>query len=260
MTDEQRYQDLIDFGYRLRDRIRGFIDAVNAIPDEQGPVGMALTTWRVALLTLIWDVSEAPLTLAAARTQQIRAMRMLNRSLYEYALRLEYYAYDHRQASKDWINSEAWLKSVIKIVEGEDITKWTKAERRAYNDMLKVQGEFEYQSLPALLQTIFKSRGYPNRERRKAVRHGMNFYSIASSFVHGSQGAFYDIFSDERPPELHVRSFRFTEQKMLHETLFYMILAIYAESHHRNQDLGANLYWRELDLISGDWTPTFGME
>ncbi len=48
MTDEQRYQDLIAFGYRLRDRIRGFIEEVNAMPDEPGPVQMALNTWRVA--------------------------------------------------------------------------------------------------------------------------------------------------------------------------------------------------------------------
>jgi hypothetical protein len=261
MTNEQRYEDLIQLGHRLRARLRGFVEELNAIPDEQGPVGMALITWRVALLTLMWDVSEAPLTLAAARTEQIRAMRMLNRSLFEYALRLEYYAYDHRQASKDWINSEAWLKSVVKIIEGEDIARWTKAERRAYNEMVKVQGEFEYQSLPAMLQTVFKGRSYPNRVRRKAVRHGTNFYSIASSFVHGSQGAFYDLFEQvfDGPAPLHLRSYRFTEFGMLHETLFYMILAVYAESCHRNADLGASMYWRELDLVSGKWIPTYIM-
>lgn len=149
MTPAQRYDDLIRLGHAIRSRIRTIADELNRLPNEEGPIGLALITWRVALLALTWDVSEAPLTLAAARTGQIRAMRMLNRSIYEYALRLEYYAYAHRRASEDWMNSPSWLKSILKV-SGDEMVTWTREERRAYNEMVKVQGEFAYESLPKM--------------------------------------------------------------------------------------------------------------
>jgi hypothetical protein len=67
MTEEQRFEDMLKLGETVRARIRGIAEEMHALPERQGPLGSALETWRVALLTLAWDISEGALTLAATR-------------------------------------------------------------------------------------------------------------------------------------------------------------------------------------------------
>jgi hypothetical protein len=86
MTEEQRTCDTIEVGERVRARIRKLVEELDSLPSEEGPITPALITWRIALLTLAWDVSEGPLTLATANSDQVRAMRILNRTLFEYAI------------------------------------------------------------------------------------------------------------------------------------------------------------------------------
>lgn len=150
------------------------------------------------------------------------------------------------------------MKQILKTgIDGGDLAKWTKAERRAYNDMVRYDGTFEYVGLGVMLKKVFEARGEVKKSLRRAVHAAANFYTIGSSFVHGSQGTFYDIFEQSAETgqwETHFRSLRLTEMHVLHETIFYMILAIFAESLHRQKDLGADMYWRELDLNSGEWS------
>lgn len=253
MTEEQRLSDAINLGHRVRARIENIIHELDDIPEQLGPLGSAHTSWRVGLLTLVWDVSDAALTLATARAKQLRAMRILTRSLYEYAIHLEFYAYEPIQGIRDWLNSQAWLKGIAKgAIDAEDLCKWTKDERRAYYEMIRADGKFEYQDFNRMLRRVFEGRGYTRKEVRKSARLGANFYAISSSFVHGSQGSFYDLFeqvSDHGPWRLNLRSFRLKEIQLVHEVVFYIILALFAESIHRKRDLGADIYWRELDLI-----------
>jgi hypothetical protein len=65
-----------------------------------------------------------------ARASSLRADP--NRSLFEYAIRLEYYLYAPGRAVKDWINAAAWLKMIVKVVSDNDMATWTRAERDQY--------------------------------------------------------------------------------------------------------------------------------
>jgi hypothetical protein len=122
--------------------------------------------------------------------------------------------------------------------------------------MLKVDGDFEYPSLNEMLAKVFRSRGLTSSERRTAVKHANNFYSIASSLIHGGQGAFYDLMEEQpdfAPAILHLRSYRLNAVRVMHDSIFYLTLCIFAESLHRGEYLGADMYWRELELTSGIW-------
>lgn len=156
ISDADRIRDPVALGNRVRARIKILIDELDALPEEPGPVGLALITWRVCLLVLIWDVSEAPLTLGLANTGQIRAIRMLNRPLFEYGIRLEYYAYATRDAVKDWMNAEAWLKTAVRVIDDKDMVTWARAERHYYYQMLKVEGDFEYPSVSSMIARVFR--------------------------------------------------------------------------------------------------------
>jgi len=261
MTEDQRIEDMLALAHRVRSRILVLIDEINAIPDELGPIANAFTTWRVALLTLIWDVSEAPLVLASSRSESYRAMRIITRSLFEYAVHLEFYVYDRIGAIRDWHNSQSWLKGVVKGGVGQpELLKMTKDERRAYNEMMRIDGAFEYSDFSFMLRTVFKRRGYDRKEVKRAVRQATNFYTVSSSLVHGSQGAFYDLFTHVTDSEwkLHHRSFRIDRARVVYEATSYLILALFAESLHRKKDLSADMHLRELDLITGDWEPILG--
>jgi hypothetical protein len=124
--------------------------------------------------------------------------------------------------------------------------------------MTSVPGRFEYGVIRPMLKRVLERRNR-SQDAGDAVETGLRasetFYDIASSFIHGSQGAFYDLFDQDANTgawQLHCRSLRLTETALLHETVFYLILILFAESIHRQKDLGADMYWRELDLISGE--------
>lgn len=158
-NDKDEVRDLIALGHRVRMRIRSLAEDVDALPEEMGPVGAALATWRVTLLALAWDISEAALVLGESSTNQVRAIRMLNRSLFEYALRLEYYAVDHRAATKDWINSQAWLKIVVRTIDPDDKKDWSKNDLRLYNDVMKHENPFEFSAVKDRMPTIWHLSG-----------------------------------------------------------------------------------------------------
>jgi hypothetical protein len=113
-TDEQKLEDLISLGQRVRARVHWLAEKLEALPWTTDEKTQALVTWRCVLLTLAWDVSESSLILAKHSTEQIRAIRIVNRSLFEYCTRLEFYAYDQERAVKDWKNAFAWLALIIK--------------------------------------------------------------------------------------------------------------------------------------------------
>jgi len=264
LTNEERFDGMLALGERVRARIRAIADEIHNQPEKHGPIDAALETWRVALLNLAWDVSEGAFTLAATRKQQVRAMRILNRCIYEYAVRLEYYAIERVTAIEDWIKSRAWLaKLVSRGIDEKDKANWDAETHQAYADMVSASGKLRRHKHTDMLKRILEARGHDQENAEKGVEHGENFYSIASSFVHGSEGVFYDMFSLEPGSEswkLHDRSLRLGEYDMLHEAVFYLILMLFAESMHRGKDLGAHSYWRELDLTSGKWeqTPKLG--
>jgi hypothetical protein len=239
--DSQAIEDMLALGRRVRERLRAVAHEIDALPEEEGPVAIALVTWRVALLIMSWDVADGALSLGEARGEHIRAIHMLNRSLFEYAIRLEYYAYTHREAVKDWVNAEAWLKMIVKGTDAADMATWNREERHAYNQMIKVEGEFEYPSLPQMLQRVFRGRGYSKNWRRNGLKTAGRFYSMQENFA---------------PAKLHFRSYRVPELLVVRLNVHYLIQVLYAESIHRGEDLGCHMYWRELELIHGEWDPS----
>jgi len=157
MTTQERIADLVTLGEELRSRIISIAMKLDSLPIQPDRTTQAVITWRVTLLALIWDVAEAPLTLAITRTKQFRALRILARVLFEYSIRLEYYAYEGTRALIDWENSEAWLKGIVKRgTDAKDLSQWTREERRAYNEMIKVDGKFNYQDITVMVCRVFE--------------------------------------------------------------------------------------------------------
>lgn len=79
---------------------------------------------------------------------------------------------------------------------------------------------------------------------------------MSSSFAHGSQGALWDIFEPApvgQPWPLHRRSLRNTRFHVLRYVVSHLIEAVHGEELHRGRDLAADMYQRELDLITEDW-------
>jgi hypothetical protein len=74
-ADARRIADMLALGRRVRNRLRDVANEIDALPEEEGPVAIALVTWRVALLMMCWDVSDAALALGEARGEHIRAIR-----------------------------------------------------------------------------------------------------------------------------------------------------------------------------------------
>ena len=257
MTHDEQRDALTELAQRLRSRIRGLAEELDALPLEQDEKKQAVITWRCTLLALIWDVSEAPLTLAKTGTEQIRASRILTRCLLEYGMRLEYYFYEPEEAVRDSKNAEVWLRGIVKGgTTSSDLARWNKEQLRAYNEMMKVRGEVKYQELRTMSRKVYEGRGHAKKDVERAVRELNNFYGISSSFVHGSQGIFWDLLESApsgEPWPLHFRSFRLTQAQVLNETVNFLIQAVYAESVHRRRDLGYGMYRREQDLITGDW-------
>jgi len=229
MTDEQRYTNLISLGRRVRDRILAIVEEIDSQPDGENDRERALVTWRVVLLLLTRDISDSVLTLAETRTRQTRAMTILNRSLFEYVIRLEFYAYDSVQAEQHWRNAEVWLRDIATVIDAKDLANMSKAEIKAYNRMISIEGDFDYPRFRYMLRMVFKHRGLAPRERKRGLRWAAKYYAICSALVHGGQGAFYDALELQLPPakaKLALRSARFSEFTTLGETVHFMIQSI----------------------------------
>ena len=97
----------------------------------------------------------------------------------------------------------------------------------------------------------------PRKDVETAVRELNNFYGISSSFVHGSQGIFWDLL-EKCAARSAVAAARFVlsasrKPRCSNETVSFLIQAVYAESVHRRRDLGYGVHRRERHLITGDW-------
>lgn len=89
----------------------------------------------------------------------MRAGRILARSLQEYALSLQYYAYDRTRAVKDWKNGMTWLGRVVQRGTNEaDLVRMTDEEQRTVVDMARHAGKSDYRKVEVMLRKVFQGR------------------------------------------------------------------------------------------------------
>jgi hypothetical protein len=68
---------MYSLGQRVRERVKTLVEELEALPDEQGPSAQAIVTWRVCILILALDISEAPLVLCSTTPGQVRSVQIL---------------------------------------------------------------------------------------------------------------------------------------------------------------------------------------
>jgi hypothetical protein len=187
--------DLLDLGERLRRRIDQRIGYLKRLERSISTQNQFLVTWTLVLMILAWDVSESVLTLARSGNH-VRAIHILSRSLFEYATRLEYYAYFPEDAVKYGTNLKDWLAKVVqKTSYRYDLDSMTPEQQASIGDLLT----YEYDVLKPpqfiqMLQRVYEKRGYGPGEVAKLVGSQYNdFYSAASALSHGSEGSFPDV-------------------------------------------------------------------
>ena len=174
-----------------------FKELVNTpdLPDERQKT---ILLWRILLLGLSSDVGSSVIRLAQLKHENhARAMRMLDRSLFEYGLRLEFYVFCPEHAIKHAENFRTWWGVLLKSSQAfMDVRMLTKEERRYMNEIIKEMDTLDIPAIRYMLLRVLTINGYVGAERKRLTKWLLreSITNIGSALIHGSQGAFADFF------------------------------------------------------------------
>lgn len=238
---------------KLRSLIQALLDAA-PLADENKKI---ILSWRLLLLGLAHDVSGSIYALGLALDDNhARSMRVLDRSLFEYGLRLEYYFYypedgvSHAKAMTTWWN--VLLKASAPYMDTEGLTD---AERDILSNAIESTEKVEYANVRAMLKKSLQANGFSKDEAEKReLWIYNNYYNQGSTLAHGSQGAFIDFFTKDPASgafEFMLKSPRFTVADTLFNTTLHLIQFITSEEKHRNKYLGSDMFLRDFELTTG---------
>lgn len=226
------------------------------LPDDQSKT---LLLWRILLLAISADVGLSIYRLAeSAADDHARAMRMLDRSLFEYGLRLEYYVFYPEAAVRHAKNLSAWWATLVKASQQfVDFANLSREERHYFAEVMRNMEDLEYPAIRYMLRQCLAKNGYKGGERKRRFQWLIgNYYHIGSALIHGSQGAFYDFFAHNPQTSgfaFTPKSVRHPLDKTLLNSAIHLIGTLSSEEKHRRAYLGTDMYYRELEFITGRW-------
>jgi len=157
------------------------------ITDEQR---LSVWCWHTALTALARDISDD--TLTSCLNGSLRAARILNRSVLEYAARIHYYTSMPEEAENDTADLQAMVRRIVKPVAQSSGTDVELAFMRQFysSGTTRAKQPLTDRMLAALVNNLTS-----DKEQRKL---GFNFleaeYSLATAYAHGSQAYFLDAF------------------------------------------------------------------
>jgi hypothetical protein len=178
-------RELYDFAIEVRDAIRRAIDAY-AQEDISDDNDRLVRVWVLGLAALIYDVSMSVLLLLSHGER--RAPVVLNRSIFEYQIRLRYYLMRPDKAREALAQLPERLKRIMRadptwrserssenITETED---WLSERERITRENFKDD----------ILKTVVGEQRY--------IGYYDGFYGKASSLVHGFETIMRDVHRD----------------------------------------------------------------
>jgi len=251
--------DLLAFLERLCDRLDSLALELVTSPPIADETTKTVMLWRILLLAISSDVGRSVIRLGQLRDENhARAMRMLDRSLFEYGLRLEYYIFRPDEALKHGKNLSAWWGVLLKASQPYmKMESLTKEERRRLSDAINNIEGLEIPAIHYMLRCCLTMNGFKGGERKRRMNWLLsNYYHIGSSLIHGSQGAFLDFFG-KNPASGEIaythKSARYSVGDTLFNSGIHLIGTISSEEKHRKKYLGVDMYYREFELTTGRW-------
>jgi hypothetical protein len=171
-----------------------YIDAiVTAWYDAEEPPDYETKSWRVwsvTLGTLSRDVGAA-----AARegvSGSLRAAEILTRSLFEYYVRLGYYAaFPAKSIAANRDAVEVMRKLTSQVVRDGNLSKMP----NDYREWIERQVSVTSQQLRNMLEESLRANQASEEDIRSFIEEFyFGFYYVASFMTHGSQGSLLDVF------------------------------------------------------------------
>jgi len=208
-----------------------------------------IITWRLLLLALTEDVVGSIISLGKLEDENhARALRMLDRSVFEYGLRLEYYVFCPEDAVAHGSNLKNWWGVLIKAsAPYMVIESFTKDEKERLDAAISDAGDIYFPKIQAMLNYCLKKNGYKSGERKRRSRWILsNYYQLGSALVHGSQGAFIDFFAKNPATDAFAytpKSSRFTVYDTLFNTALNLIGIVGSEEKFRKTNLAVDMYY-----------------
>jgi Family of unknown function (DUF5677) len=179
----------------------------------------AMWKWGISLATLTQDVASSAHILVTHSS--IRAAMILNRSLSEYGVRLEFYMQDPAAAVADISQMETEMRKVLQSrpiddLEGRMPTEMFEALQRLVQEPNE---KTTRRQIKSLFEQVFA-------EKSTVLYQG--HYAIASAFVHGSALATADVIrraggTDPTDYTFHLTTNVFSLNKVLGETVIHVI-------------------------------------
>ena len=175
---------LYDFGQEIRTALRVVVDAYYSAPSANDDDAI-IRIWACCLGVLLYDVGGSVLLLLAHG--ELRAPTILNRSLFEYQIRLRYYAIRRDKAKQAILQMPERFRKILRVLPPEpgevspdeeaDFREWLhksdKIERERFkDDLLKTV-------LPDMYEIAYDG-----------------YYGKASGHVHGYEIVIRDVLRD----------------------------------------------------------------
>ncbi len=146
--------------------------------------------WHMVLVTLAWDVANVAIA-AAFDLPSIRAARILNRSLLEYAARTHLYICSPDLAEAHVAQAENMLRRVVRPV-----AEWQPSDEalQAMRDLV-ARGDTRAQQPRGrdMFEALVANFIADPDQRPPYVDSLEGEYMLATSYVHGSQISFFDV-------------------------------------------------------------------
>jgi hypothetical protein len=241
-------ETLTEFGIRTRGVLRELINWLEALENPQADDERGFVyTWQLTLATIAWDVSEAALTLGS--TGSIRAARMLNRSLAEYAFRAHRYGRSPRSALKDGSMAAATARKVMlptKKIRGEMMD----AQYAAFKEYLEAgPTQVTFQKVRKLMTATLHAFGVQQKTFDVFLQWFEVEYTLGSGLIHGSIIAILDSFrkGSDRRIERGERSLHFQRDDELVRTISCLVVLIAAVEFYHGTDFGGRQLVKELE-------------
>jgi hypothetical protein len=257
----EQTDELLKLLARLIERLQRLIGELIERPEPATRDEATVVLWRLVLLALTKEVASAIEILSTvAGPETVRAITILDRSLFEYGLRLEYFYFASREAVKYFDNVRAWyakFQRAANALTPRDTMSLKEQQRLSKLDELAKPG-VEYADIRHMMAVCLKGNRFTRGDTKRYTKSLWDYYyTQGSALSHGSQGALVDFLTrkpDTGQMRFNPNSVRLTVDEMLVRVIGNLIGTITSESKHRQEDLGDAFYYRDLEFITGNWT------
>jgi hypothetical protein len=214
--------------------------------------------WHVALATIAWDVSEAALELGA--NGSVRAARMLNRSLVEYAFRAHRYGQSPTTAMKHGMQAAAMARQIMlptKQIRGQ----MSDEQHAAFQKYLEAgPSHVTFGKVRKLMSATISMLGIKQHDFDQVMRWLEVEYTLGSGLIHGSLVTVLDVFRKGvgSRAERSDRSLHFRREDELIRTSTALLVLIAAIELYQKANLGgpalveslSETFFREQSFIT----------